>query len=151
MLGSFSAVSQANRTIVTKKKARKWITGPWRDWCIPFRCNMWFQFSAALLFLSLLSIPVFLMASCSQLLVFSGLSALLSMIVLGMTEFGRGTVRAYRRARHVILHTGRFNKRMQAQYEKRLYCFRAGARAAAFEYGLSNDLLPGLANKWRPW
>lgn len=74
-----------------------------------------------------------------------------SVVILGGTEFGRGTVRAYRRTREIIEKKGRLTQAMQMVYARQLYCIRAGVRTAVTDYGVANDLIPALADRWKPY
>jgi hypothetical protein len=134
-----------------QKKARQWIKGPLRDWVVPYRCNAWFQLGNLLLAAVVISAMVFWKTKSIDAVAVGYVTLLLSSFVLGMTEFGRGTVRAYRRTRGIIEDKGKLGKRVQATYGKKLYCVRAGVRTAAVDYGISRDLIPALANKWKPY
>ncbi|WP_143133426.1 hypothetical protein [Pseudoduganella namucuonensis] len=134
-----------------KRRRSKWLKGPTTDWLVPFRYNMWFQISFGLLVVGILCI----LFSCSTKNFFAleigVLTIFLSVIILGATEFGRGTVEAYRRARKIIQREGKLGLRLQEKFGEKLYCYRAGARAAANEYDPSNALVPALAKKWTPF
>lgn len=134
-----------------QKKSRKWIRGSLRDWLVPYRCNMWFQFAHVQLVVAAVNVLVFCKTRNFDVLAIAFLALISSGITLGMAEFGRGTVRAYRRAREIIEHKGKLKRRVQVEYGKKLYCVRAGVRTAAIDYGLSRDLIPDLANKWKPY
>lgn len=139
------------RFIRRQKKTRKWIKGPLRDWTIPYRCNLWFQFAHVLLIGVAINAVVYWTTKDTDAVAIGYLTLLLSALILGMTEFGSGTVRAYRRTREIIEKKGKLGRQVQVKYGKKLYCVRAGVRTAAIDYGQSQELIPALANKWRPY
>jgi hypothetical protein len=134
-----------------KRKPNKWIKGPLSDWIVPYKYNLWFQFAHALFIVIGLCIVVFLITKNFNALFIAYLTFFSSMTILAVTEFGKGTVQAYRRTRQTIEREGTFGPRLQEKFGQKLYCYRAGSRAAAIEYGLSQKLTPALANKWRPF
>ena len=134
-----------------QKKSRQWIKGPVRDWIVPYRCNAWFQFAHVLLVVVAVCVFVFWVTKRNDVLAIACLAFLGAGVTLGMTEFGRGTVRAYRRTRGIIGDKGGLGRRVQVKYGKKLYCVRAGVRMAAYDYGLSHELIPALANRWKPY
>jgi hypothetical protein len=134
-----------------KHRSTHWIKGAWSDWLKPYKCNIWFQFGHGLFFVSVVKICVFFETKTIVDLQDACLLFVASMVILALTEFGRGTVQGYRRARKIIERDGKFQSRIQAEFGRKLYCFRAGARAAAIDYGVQQELIPVLANKWRPW
>jgi hypothetical protein len=134
-----------------QKKTRKWIKGPLHDWIIPYRCNFWFQLGHALLIAVALNAGVFWITRSANAVASAVLLFILSVVILGGTEFGRGTVKAYRRTREIIENKGTLGHRVQIEFGKKLYCFRAGVRTAAIDCGRAHELIPALANKWRPF
>jgi len=137
-----------------------WCTGPWRDWLVPLRWNVWIQTG-----LICTVVGFVLIIAAKDMLRILGLSSLarayclaaaVAMIaigipVLGAAEFGRGTVLAYRRSRRRIAarvqssgNVDPFPPHLQHLYASSFYCVRAGARAAASEAGLEDKLIPGL-------
>ncbi len=134
-----------------RKKSRQWIKGPLRDWIVPYRCNAWFQLAHVLLVVVAISAVVFWQTRSVDALATAFFALLVSGVTLGMTEFGRGTVRAYRRTRGIIEDKARLGRRVQVEYGKQLYCVRAGVRTAATDYELSNELIPALVNSWKPY
>jgi len=80
-----------------------------------------------------------------------GLMSLATLATFASTEFGRGTVRAYRRTCQVIQANRRVAVRAQTKIAKKPYCVRAGARAALEDFGLAHELIPSLANRWKPY
>lgn len=133
------------------KKSRQWINGPLRDWIVPYRSNAWFLLAHVLLALGAINAFIFWKTRGADVLAIAFLALIAGGPMLGMTEFGRGTVRAYRRTRGIIESRGRLERRVQVEYGKKLYCVRAGVRTAADDYGLSRELIPALANKWKPY
>ena len=127
-----------------------------KDWIIPLKYNFWFQLGTLFLF------TAFLQVGCGFLYrhftVDSVAITILLFVagggILGMTEFGQGTVRSYRRVRHVLdqkIGEIKFDVRLQEKIARELYCYRVGARVAAAERELSKQLIPALANKWTPF
>lgn len=139
-----------DKLMARRRKRSKWIKGPLNDWIIPYKYNWWFQFANVLLIVFCLCIVVFWITKYPPALVVAFFSIITLVPIFGMTEFGRGTVQGYRRARQIIEREGAFEERLQKKFGKKLYCYRAGARAASIEYDLSQKLIPVLANKWWP-
>lgn len=134
-----------------RRKSRQWIGGPLRDWAVPYRSNAWFQLGHVLFAAAAISALIFLKNKSFDTLAFSFITFVASGVVVGMTEFGRGTVRAYRRTREIIKSQGILRPRLQVKYAKKLYCVRAGVRAAATDYGVARELIPALSNRWKPY
>ena len=80
-----------------------------------------------------------------------GLMSLATLATFASTEFGRGTVRAYRRTRQVIQTNRSVALRAQSKIAAETYCVRAGARTALQDFGLAHELTPSLANRWKPY
>lgn len=132
-----------------KRLSNRWIDGPWSDWIIPYKHNMWFLFAHVLCLISLLSIGLFWYDKKFMLFAPIGFFTFIcAYFILAMTQCGRGTVKAYRMSRKVIKSEGTFGPDQQAKFAGQLYCFRAGARAAAIEFGMAKGLVPALSNKW---
>lgn len=134
-----------------KKKTRKWIAGPLRDWIVPYRCNLWFQAAHVLLIVVALCLGMYWRTRSVAELALAYLTLLVAVSILGITEFGSGTVKAYRRTREIIERQGKLKSRVQISFGKKMYCFRTGVRTAANDFGLSQELIPTLKNKWRPF
>lgn len=134
-----------------QKMSRQWIKGPLRDWIVPYRCNAWFQLAHVLFIVFAISVFVCWNTRSVGVLATACFALLGAVVTLGMTEFGRGTVRAYRRAREIIEGKGRLVRRAQVEYGKQLYCVRAGVRTAATDHDLSHELIPALVNIWKPY
>lgn len=134
-----------------RRKSRQWIKGPLRDWTVPYRSNAWFQLGHVLFAAAAASASIFLKTRSLDALAIAFFTLFASSVIVGMTEFGRGTVRAYRRTRQIIETQGRLKPRVQVEYAKKLYCVRAGVRAAATDSGLSCELIPALSNRWKPY
>jgi hypothetical protein len=135
----------------SKRKSREWIKGPLRDWIVPYRCNGWFQIAHLLLILVAISICVPWKTRSYDALIITVFMLPMSVAMLGGTEFGRGTVRAYRRTREIIVKRGGLAQDVQIVFAKQLYCVRVGVRRAAYDHGLSHELIPGLATRWKPF
>lgn len=71
-------------------------------------------------------------------------------IFLGATILGTETTMAYRRSMNQM-HSGKFDRRLQEHYAKKMYCVRVGVVRAARDLGLEDQLLPKLRNNRRPW
>lgn len=125
----------------------------WSDWLIPFKYNVWVQLGAILLMAAVILV---IFTYVSRQLTASAISIifwllLAGMLILGSTEFGRGTVRSYRRVRQILDDSGAepvFGAQLQNQIAQKMYCYRVGARVAAAEKGIFNQLLPKIANRW---
>ena len=134
-----------------QKKARQWINGPLSDWVIPYRCNVWFQCAHALQIVVAVYAIICVQTRSFDALVVAVLAFAASMVMLGVTQFGRETVRSYRHTRAMIASRGKIAPQVQIQYGKKMYCVRAGVRTAASDSGLLRDLIPALANRWKPY
>jgi len=80
-----------------------------------------------------------------------GLLSLTTLAFFASTEFGRGTVRTYRRTRQVLETNLSVALRAQSKLATKTYCVRAGARTAFKDFGLAHELIPSLANRWKPY
>lgn len=129
------------------------------DWLIPFHFNAWVQAS---LFLALLSPitgyvlkleiqrPGTTAAWVAALALTKIVSACLAFLIFPSTTFGWGTVKAFRLTREYLEKHHKLDVKFQEVYARKMYCARAGVRAAAIRYGHFNELIPRLANRWMP-
>jgi hypothetical protein len=147
-----SAIALKRREVRAYKDGNA--TKCWSDWLIPFKYNVWVQLGTILLMTAVIKVIwVYVsrqFSASALIMIFWMLWA--GMLILGSTEFGRGTVRSYRRVRQILDDSGTepiFEVQLQNQIAKKMYCYRVGARVAAAEKGLSKRLLPKLANRWR--
>lgn len=134
-----------------RRKSQRWIKGPLSDWVVPYKYNVWFQLGHALFAAAAISALISWKTSSPDALAIAFFAFVASIVVVGMTEFGRGTVKAYRRSRKSIERHGELKPPLQIEYSKKLYCVRAGVRAAATKYGMSHELIPALSNRWKPY
>lgn len=129
------------------------------DWSIPFLFNAWVQASLFLAILSLIAgyalelevhRPEATAVWVAALALTKIVTACLAFLIFPATAFGWGTVKAFRITREHIEKHHKLDIKFQEVYARKMYCARAGVRAAAIRYGHPNELIPRLANRWMP-
>lgn len=139
-------------SIPTKYLLIQWIKVAWGDGFKPYQFNRWFQLGI-----------VFLLASAVKVYDFHARGSdfddygwamglfILAALIIGVTQVGRGTLNSYKSAKKMISRHGELKVDIQEKIAKKLYCFRAGVRAAAVELRVEKQLIPSLANGWKLW
>ena len=125
-----------------------------KDWLVPLKHNMWVQLGISSSVAAVVQTIRLYWSFTALGLAIDVFLILAAILMLGGTEFGHGTVKSYRRTRQLLDRPGgdlKFDVRLQRKLSEKLYCYRAGTRIAAVEKGLSGQLIPKLANWWRPW
>lgn len=124
-----------------------------KDWLVPLKHNFWVKLGLFIWVAAIAQTIRICWTFTPQGLLITIVLFVVGLLILGVAEFGQGTVKSYRRTRQLLEASGSeltFDVRLQKKIASKMYCYRTGARIAAAEKGLSNQLIPKLANSWWP-